>query len=162
MRPRASRSIALIATLALTGALSSAVAEAQRRRPPPRRGSVVFVGGYFYDPFFGPYPWWTPGAYPWRYHPVFDDRADVRLRVEPNEAAVWGDDDDERQSVTRAVAVTARASCIEARDAWSLEAECSRMRRPRLSCRRDVEPEGRRPPRAAAHGGRVSITAGAS
>jgi hypothetical protein len=45
---------------------------AQRRggRVPPNppghfavRGHAVFVGGYFYDPHFGPYPWWGPGVY---------------------------------------------------------------------------------------------------
>jgi hypothetical protein len=46
----------------------------------------VFIGGYFYDPFFGPYPWWTRTAYPYWYFPVYDNRANVRLRVEPEEA----------------------------------------------------------------------------
>src|SRR5687768_11416346 len=27
------------------------------------RGSYVFVGGYFYDPFYGPYPWWPRSAW---------------------------------------------------------------------------------------------------
>lgn len=79
----------MLLTLVWIGWPSSA--DAQRRRPPSRRGAVVFVGGYFYDPFFGPYPWWTPGLYPWRYHPVFDDRAEVRVKVEPKEAAVYVD-----------------------------------------------------------------------
>ena len=42
------------------------------------RGSYVFVGGYFYDPFYGPYPWWPRSAYGWGYYPVFDYRAEVR------------------------------------------------------------------------------------
>jgi hypothetical protein len=46
----------------------------------------VFIGGYFYDPHFGPYPWWHRGAYPYWYMPVFDARAEVRLRVEPDAA----------------------------------------------------------------------------
>jgi hypothetical protein len=46
----------------------------------------VFIGGYFYDPFYGPYPWWPGGAYPYWYFPVYDSRADLRLRVEPEEA----------------------------------------------------------------------------
>ena len=62
---------------------------------PPRRPVVVrgrvFVGGYFYDPFFGPYPWWGPGAYPYPYFPVYDDSAQVRLLVTPREAAVYVD-----------------------------------------------------------------------
>ena len=40
-------------------------------RPAPRvvprptsRGSIVFIGGYFYDPFFGPYPWWPRPVHP--------------------------------------------------------------------------------------------------
>jgi hypothetical protein len=54
------------------------------------RTHVVFVGGYFYDPFFGEYPWWPPIIYP---HPriVFDGRAQVRLQVTPREAAVYID-----------------------------------------------------------------------
>jgi hypothetical protein len=51
---------------------------------------VVFVGGYFYDPYFGEYPWWPPVIYP---HPriVFDRRAEVRLQVTPRDAAVYID-----------------------------------------------------------------------
>lgn len=51
----------------------------------------VFVGGYFYDPFWGPYPWWGPGMYPYPYFPVYDDRADVRVMVTPRAAAVFVD-----------------------------------------------------------------------
>ena len=68
-----------------------ASASAQRRFVPARRGSFVFVGGYFYDPFFGPYPWWGPGAYPYAYSPVYDDSADVRVQVKPKQAAVYVD-----------------------------------------------------------------------
>jgi hypothetical protein len=46
----------------------------------------VFVGGYFYDPFFGPYPWWHRTAYPYRYFPVFDNRAELHIRVAPEAA----------------------------------------------------------------------------
>jgi len=46
----------------------------------------VFIGGYFYDPFFGPYPWWGRTAYPYGYFPIHDSRADVRLSVQPHEA----------------------------------------------------------------------------
>jgi hypothetical protein len=71
------------------------IADAQRRAVPhhpphPEHAVVVrghvFVGGYFYDPFFGPYPWWPRTAYPYWYFPVYDSRADVRLRVEPEDA----------------------------------------------------------------------------
>ena len=71
------------------------IADAQRRavpRHPPHPAPVVavrghvFIGGYFYDPFFGPYPWWPRTAYPYWYLPVYDNRADVRLRVQPEEA----------------------------------------------------------------------------
>jgi len=79
------------------------VADAQRRavpRHPPHPAPAVavrghvFIGGYFYDPFFGPYPWWPRTAYPYWYLPIYDMRADVRLRVEPEpaeEAAVYVD-----------------------------------------------------------------------
>jgi hypothetical protein len=77
--------IVIIATCALYPTTTLA----QRRGGPPR--GVVFVGGYFYDPFFGPYPWWGPAAYPYPYFPVYDDRAQVRVMVEPNDAAVYVD-----------------------------------------------------------------------
>jgi hypothetical protein len=69
---------------------------AQRRRPGEwpgavRGGGVVFIGGYFYDPFYGPYPWWPPAAYPFPYYPLFDNRAEVRVLVTPEEAAVYVD-----------------------------------------------------------------------
>jgi PEGA domain-containing protein len=53
--------------------------------------SYVFVGGYFYNPFFGPYPWWAPGAYPYPYYPIYDDSADLRVQVSPKNAAVYVD-----------------------------------------------------------------------
>jgi hypothetical protein len=55
------------------------------------RGSYVFVGGYFYDPFYGPYPWWPRSAYGWGYYPVFDYRAEVRIQATPKDAAVYVD-----------------------------------------------------------------------
>ena len=62
------------------------------RLPVPRpRGSYVFVGGYFYDPFYGPYPWWPASAYGWGYSPVFDYRAEVRILATPKEATVYVD-----------------------------------------------------------------------
>ena len=65
-------------------------AEDQRRRNPPHADHVVFVGGYFYDPFYGPFPWWPPAAYPVRF-PIGDGRAHIRLQVEPKHAAVYVD-----------------------------------------------------------------------
>ncbi|MCC7181651.1 MAG: PEGA domain-containing protein [Acidobacteria bacterium] len=58
-------------------------------QPPARivRGRV-FVGGYFYDPVFGPYPWWRWPDYPYRYYPVYDDRAQLHIKVTPNAAKV--------------------------------------------------------------------------
>jgi hypothetical protein len=82
--------------------LPAAVAGDPQRRapyppPPPHppahrvviRGEV-FIGGYFYDPVWGPYPWWPRRVYP-RYYPVYDNRAQVRLQVQPSEAAVYVD-----------------------------------------------------------------------
>jgi hypothetical protein len=80
-----------------------ALADDQRRavprhpahpQPTVRVHGQVFIGGYFYDPFFGPYPWWPRGTYPYWYAPVFDRRADVRLHVDPKtceDAAVYVD-----------------------------------------------------------------------
>ena len=78
--------------------------ERQRERrvsPPPRsahapyrpraRGQFVFVGGFFYDPYFGPYPWWAGGVYRHPYYPVYERRAIVRLQVTPRDAAVYVD-----------------------------------------------------------------------
>jgi hypothetical protein len=65
-----------------------------RRPPPPRpskRGTFIFVGGYFYDPFFGPYPWWPRGGYPPWYYPVYDHHAEVRVASTPRHAAVYVD-----------------------------------------------------------------------
>ena len=55
------------------------------------RGHTVFVGGYFYDAHFGPYPWWGPGVYPYWYVPLYGVRASVRVLVTPKEAAVYVD-----------------------------------------------------------------------
>ncbi len=63
---------------------------APRRIPPPSKPArIVFVGGYFYDPFFGPRPWWPVGMYP--YPPRFDGRAHVRVIASPKQAAVYVD-----------------------------------------------------------------------
>jgi hypothetical protein len=89
---RKSRSAVVVITLlALTAA--SCAARVRYRGPyhPTVRGRIVFVGGYYYDPFFGPYPWWEPVAYPQPYLPVFDNRAEVRLLVTPANAALYVD-----------------------------------------------------------------------
>jgi hypothetical protein len=62
--------------------------------PAARVHGHVFIGGYFYDPFFGPYPWWPRAAYPYWYFPVFDQRAELRIRLAPEpakDAAVYVD-----------------------------------------------------------------------
>lgn len=72
--------------------------EPRRPTPPPvarpmvaARGEWIFIGGYFYDPFVGPYPWWPrPVQHPW-YFPVYDYRAELRLIATPREAAVYVD-----------------------------------------------------------------------
>jgi hypothetical protein len=52
---------------------------------------VVFIGGYFYDPLFGPYPWWRRPAYPYGYYPIYDNRAVVRVIATPKDAVVYVD-----------------------------------------------------------------------
>lgn len=56
-------------------------------RPPVTtvRG-VVFIGGYYYDPVFGPYPWWPRPRYPYWYYPIYDERAHLRIRMSPEAA----------------------------------------------------------------------------
>ena len=86
------RSVFVILSLCVLSLLNPVTASAQRRRPHSAvRGGVVFVGGYFYDPQFGPYPWWPPMAYPGQYYPMFDNRAELRVIVTPREAAVYVD-----------------------------------------------------------------------
>jgi hypothetical protein len=93
----------VVAMLCALGLLAMSPAAAQRRAVPRHpahpqpavtlRGHV-FIGGYFYDPVFGPYPWWHRTAYPYWYYPVFDNRAEVRLTVAPKgaeDAAVYVD-----------------------------------------------------------------------
>jgi len=92
---------ALIASVVAFGTFWPSTGFAQRRhspaagraepRPPVRRGSVVFIGGYFYDPFFGPYPWWPRPAYPYAYYPMYDNRAVLRVLATPENAAVYVD-----------------------------------------------------------------------
>ena len=89
------RFLALVLSALILLVTVPGIADAQRRAVPrhpshPEHAVVarghVFIGGYFYDPLFGPYPWWPRTAYPYWYFPVYDNRADVRLRVEPEEA----------------------------------------------------------------------------
>ena len=93
------RVVVALCFLALA-AIAPVTADAQRRggRVPPHppghfavRGHVVFVGGYFYDPHFGPYPWWGPGLYQYPYFPVYGLHANVRVLATPKEAAVYVD-----------------------------------------------------------------------
>ena len=90
MHPRTIRLMVLIASVATVLTLWPGTADAQRRHPlkPP---GVVFVGGYFYDPFLGPYPWWPLNAYAFAYYPLDDDRALVRVQVTSKEATVYVD-----------------------------------------------------------------------
>jgi hypothetical protein len=90
----------LVLILVVAAADCSTVARAQRRSPEPahavarpavRRAAVVFVGGYFYDPYFGPYPWWVRGSYPFGYYPQYAERAIVRVIATPPTAAVYVD-----------------------------------------------------------------------
>lgn len=60
-------------------------------RPPIELRVPVFIGGYFYNPQFGPYPWWLPRTYPHHYFPVYERRAELRVRVKPVETAVYVD-----------------------------------------------------------------------
>jgi hypothetical protein len=94
--------VALLACAAVVGIVVPGQLAGQPRRgaPPPRRPpvhrpverrAVVFIGGYFYDPFFGPYPWWPRYAYPYEYYPVYDNRAVVRVIAEPKDAEVYVD-----------------------------------------------------------------------
>jgi hypothetical protein len=104
---------ALLAAVSVAGAAGPMdAAQARDRRPPPerpqpraeprpaprpvpprpsRRGTFIFIGGYFYDPFFGPYPWWPRSAYPPWYYPVYDYHAEVRVACTPRHAAVYVD-----------------------------------------------------------------------
>jgi hypothetical protein len=93
--PRFARFAALALFASVLFVARPDIADAQRRAAPrhpphPEHAVVVrghvFIGGYFYDPFYGPYPWWPRAAYPYWYFPVYDNRAEVRLQVRPEEA----------------------------------------------------------------------------
>ena len=97
----------LVALLVVVPTPSPAQGRGGVRRPPPSppvihrtvpvptvTGHVVFIGGYFYDPFYGPYPWWPRTAYPYWYFPAYATRAEVRIQLEPEaaeDAAVYVD-----------------------------------------------------------------------
>jgi hypothetical protein len=98
---RLPRLTGMLLGIALLLGAASVAGDPQRRAPhppspphPPAHSVVirgeVFIGGYFYDPLWGPYPWWPRRVYP-RYYPMYDYRAEVRLQVKPNEAAVYVD-----------------------------------------------------------------------
>jgi hypothetical protein len=55
------------------------------------RSRVVFIGGYFYDPFFGPYPWWMRGEYPYPYFPMYQARTELHVKATPKDAMVYVD-----------------------------------------------------------------------
>jgi hypothetical protein len=91
-----------VVVLAMLSVITPVTADGQKRgdghRPPAARqrtvavrGQVVFIGGYLYDPYFGPYPWWPRTAYPYWYYPVYDTRAYVRVLASPRDAAVYVD-----------------------------------------------------------------------
>jgi hypothetical protein len=91
--------VVVVACCLTLAAMAPVTAGAQRRGRPPRppghfavRGHVVFVGGYFCDRHFGPYPWWEPGVYPYWYVPVLGVRASVRVIATPKDAAVYVED----------------------------------------------------------------------
>lgn len=92
---RFTASVVTIAMLALVLAIGAQAQGRSQRRPPPAAAVIVrgqvFIGGYFYDPVYGRYPWWPRSAYPYWYFPVYDERADLRLRVTPETAAVYID-----------------------------------------------------------------------
>ena len=90
MRNRIRFAVAVLSLVTLT-TVACATMPYRGGHHPLVRGRVVFVGGYYYDPFFGPYPWWQPAAYPRAYFPVFDERAQIRVLVTPNTAAVYID-----------------------------------------------------------------------
>ena len=86
--------IAILFVAAATTAVWPATAQAQHRIVGRQ---VVFVRGYYYDPFFydpwfGPWGPWYPSPYGYGYDPRFaGPEADVRVLVKPNTAEVYVD-----------------------------------------------------------------------
>jgi hypothetical protein len=87
----------LLLLMPVTGSEQQGRTGGQHPSHPPRHvvgaqpGHVVFIGGYFYDPFYGPYPWWPRVAYPGWYVPQYDLRAHIRVAATPRAAAVYVD-----------------------------------------------------------------------
>ncbi len=90
MRHHTARPMILLAAIATVLMLWPGAVDAQRRHPIKPAG-IVFVGGYFYDPFVAAYPWWPLKAYSFAYYPLDDDRALVRVLVTPKQTAVYVD-----------------------------------------------------------------------
>lgn len=99
MRRKTSFAVPLVLSLAVASMLWPAPAHAQVLHRVRR--SVVFAGGYFYDPFFGPYPFLGPYAfypqypypypYPYGRYRLAEPESDVRVLVTPKEAEVYVD-----------------------------------------------------------------------
>ncbi len=99
MRRQSQFAVLLVTCLAVASMLWPAPAHAQVHHR--FRRSVVFAGGYFYDPFFGPYPFLGPYAfypqypypypYPYGRYRLADPESGVRVLVTPKEAAVYVD-----------------------------------------------------------------------
>jgi hypothetical protein len=95
------RTVLATAALVVLAYGTAAAASQHRRTPPPRppaaaarvavRGELIFIGGYFYDPFVAPYPWWPHPRYPGWYFPRYDYRAEVRVSASPKQASVYVD-----------------------------------------------------------------------
>ena len=75
--------ISVVTALLAAPALGMGGAESQTPAAPVMVRGSVFVGGYFYDTAFGPYPWWPEGYYRYWYVPVFDVHAVLRLKATP-------------------------------------------------------------------------------
>jgi hypothetical protein len=92
--------IAVVAAVFLAAAAPAAAQRTAVPRPPGHaaappqvavRGEAVFIGGYYYDPYYGRYPWWPRPVHFPRYFPAYDYRAEVRVMAEPKQTAVYVD-----------------------------------------------------------------------
>ncbi|MGE5244080.1 MAG: PEGA domain-containing protein [Betaproteobacteria bacterium] len=96
---RRNRSLPLLFTVCLTAAATLwPVPSRAAGHVHGVRGSLVVVGGYAYDPFWGPGfwgvgPWYPyPYGYPYGYYPFpYDRSADVRVLATPKDAKVYVD-----------------------------------------------------------------------
>ena len=75
MRRKAQLAVLIVIALTLVSTLWPTTAHAQIRRA---RLALVGGGGYFYGPFWEPYPW-----YPYGYPAVYDRENAVRVLVVP-------------------------------------------------------------------------------